>query len=153
MSETNHLDAFKAQVEPEALKVEVIDTAKPITVKVRDENDNITERTYSYKPWIPRWSQLCDWAAEISSGMVIKTKKDENGEEVSIIEMTKDYSAKKNKVMTEIVRSTFSLDVNVDKIEPDSMFDLLSVIEEGGFLVRLERLNLSSSTSKKSTTK
>jgi hypothetical protein len=153
MSETNHLDAFKAQVKPEVLKVEVIDTTKPITVKVRDENDNITERTYTYKPWVPRWSQLCDWAAEISSGMIIKSKKDENGDEVSIIEMTKDYSSKKNKVMTEIVRSTFSLDVSVDKIEPDSMFDLLSVIEDGGFLVRLERLNLSSSTSKKSTTK
>lgn len=151
MSETNHLDAFKATIEPETLKVEVIDATKPITVKVRDENDNITERTYTYKPWVPRWSQLCDWAAEISSGMIIKSKKDENGEEVSIIEMTKDYSSKKNKVMTEIVRTTFSLDVNVDKIEPDSMFDLLSVIEEGGFLVQLERLNLNSSTAKKST--
>jgi len=153
MSDINHLAAFKAQAEPETLKVEVIDATKPITVKVRDENDNVTERTYTYKPWVPRWSQLCDWAAEISSGMIIKSKKDENGDEVSIIEMTKDYSSKKNKVMTQIVIQTFSLDINVDKIEPDSMFDLLSVIVDGGFLVQLERLNLNSSTAKRNTTK
>lgn len=133
--------------EPQA---QVVQSGQSVTVKIRDENDNLTDRAYIYKPWVPRWSTMLDWAAEIASGMVIETRKDENGDDISKLELTKEYSSKKNKVLTDIIRSTFNLDVNVDKIEPDSMFDLLKIVEDTGFLKRLERLNPSSSTTKKS---
>ncbi len=154
MSEYQTLPEIKNQAETaESLKVEIVDSTKPIVVKIRDEHGNITERSYFYKAWIPRWSTLLDWSAEIASGMVLKSYKDENGEDINEIQLTKEYSAKKNKVLTDIVRKTFTLDVNVDTIEPDSMFDLLKIVEDEGFLKRLERLNPSNSTVKKSSSK
>jgi hypothetical protein len=55
--------------------------------------------------------------------------------------------------MTEMIITLFSLDVAVNDIDVDVMFEMMDLVEFSGFLERLERLSQGNSTKKKNLTK
>ena len=126
------------------LKVSVIDLNKPVT---------IFDKEYRLDQTRVKWSEMLDMSAELTSGMVLKSYKDENGDDINEIKMTKEYASKKNGVMTRIIRVLFALDIDIDIIPIDTMFELTDLVTESGFLERLERLSQGSSTKKKSSTR
>jgi hypothetical protein len=124
-----------------------------VSIVTPTQSVEINGRTYTLDQTKARWSQMLDWSAELTSGMVLRSWKDESGDDISEITLTKEYASKKNKVTTEMIRTLFSLDVAVDEVPVDIMFDLVDIINESGFLERLERLSRGSSSTKKNTTK
>jgi hypothetical protein len=128
----------------EELKVSIVDITKPVNVLGKDYTIDLTR---------VKWSQMLDYSSELMSGMVLKSYKDQNGEDVSEIQMTKEYAGKRNKVITDMVRVLFALDIVIDDVPVEQMFELVELVTESGFLERLERLSQGSSTKKKSTTR
>jgi len=126
----------------EELKVSVININKPVNVSGKDYTIDLTR---------VKWSQMLDYSSDLTSGMVLRSWKDENGEDISEIQMTKEYAGKRNKVITDMVRVLFALDIQIDDIPVEQMFELVELVTESGFLERLERLSQGSSTKKKST--
>ena len=124
-----------------------------VSVVAPTQSVNINGKSYTLDQTKAKWLQMLDWSDELTSGMVLRSWKDNNGDDISEITLTKEYASKKNKVTTEMIRTLFTLDVATDEVPVETMFDLVDIIQDSGFLERLERLSRGSSTTKKNTNK
>ena len=124
-----------------------------VSIVTPTQSVNINGKSYTLDQTRVNWDQMLSWNDDLTSGMVLRSWKDDNGDDISEITLTKEYASKKNKVTTEMIRTLFTLDVAVNDIPLDIMFEMKDMVENSGFLERLERLSRGSSTTKKNTSK